>query len=517
MSVWRPVVVHCSYDRMVWWFDMAHSGCWSGEHAKPPIDKNKTVFFSLCPLIAGTSIPAYHHTTIPYHHTRSRAPRQQKVAHSTTMRSIEDLLVCVRKEHSYSVRRDPQKPTSLLQSSFTESPAQAAETICGVCCRHCARYKCPRCSIDYCCLECYNTHGRDGSSHCKENFYRERSAQHLELQVKERMADTKQLIQRIYEQRTEDASSQAFSQEELINMLKCLEEGDEDKIQKLLESTEVRQALAECLSGGELLDYVLDSWTPWWRPEITDVPDSPSIVDNNLAEAETLDDRLVQVPPLSSLHVDPSRLADLRYNLLDILYAVCWTLRLYHGYSNASESSMYAAGTLMGASLVLSEDARRENLSEVLSSCTALSTQAQKQGLCNASSSCLINDLMLITENQRYVAKALFEAADLLREATTEAKRDEGLESAARFRKGRKKIEFFISWCREASVMEAICGLSSAIQNWRTEWELAGPDSATAERLQRFRLSTPAVPSAFPCTTGQSSTSFLKEVSSRKK
>jgi hypothetical protein len=368
-------------------------------------------------------------------------------------------------------------------------------------------------------MECYNAHGNEGSGDCKEEFFRERTSQHLELQVKERQDDTKQLLQRMYQKSLQDTSSLVFSQEELIRMMNCLEEGDEAEIQKLLESPEVRHTLTECLSRGDLLDYVLDSWTPWWQPELVVVgADASAVVDTENTtpgKNETLDEKLVKVPPLSSLHKNPSKLPDLQYDLLDILYATCWTLRLYYGYNNALESCVDAAETLVGASLVLSANIHWESLPEVLMSCSTRSTQANKTD-CNASSSCLVNDVVQILENQRFIGKALFEAADLFRAASLEAKRQKHSNVAAHFRKGRKKVEFFTSWCREPTSMDCLDGLSTQIETWSADWGLAGFETGASQDFHgNLRISSPAVPSS--STRVSPSDSLLRVISTERK
>ena len=455
------------------------------------------------------------------------------------MTSLESLLTCVRHEHEYSVQKLPTQPIPLMTSCSSSSSSSSSSVAaaappparpisnCNVCHQNIARYTCPRCSIPYCSLGCYNQHGGGGGGNntnnnknvddCREGFYRDRTAQFMDLQVKERLDDTNKLIQRVYQQQQQEETNQQeisssfsqFTQEELLNIMHCLEEGDESKIERVVQSDKVRRALVDAVDKGELLDYVLEDWMPWWRPEIMFGPQS-GIIDDEIEGRElrgqtiTLDERLSQVPALSKLHSNPSRIPDLRYNVVDILYATAWTLRLYHGCTNALEMGMDAGDTLIRASCVLSRDARYDDLSHALTSCTVHSTRSMKQqsGNSNASWSCLTQDVALICDNRRYVAKALCEAIDILRNATLTAKQQREdkdddksssslslSKSAALFRKCRKKVEFYLTWCREPSNADVLDGLSRRIESWSADWKLSEHDEGL-HNLDRITSTT---------------------------
>ena len=405
------------------------------------------------------------------------------------MASLDRLLNCVKKEHNYTIQRTPVKPVKLVVEAASDKTTTTGTDTCQVCYQNVSRYTCPRCSIGYCSLECYNCHGKDsnGENYCRESFYRDRTSQSVDLQVREHLDDTKQLIQRVYDENKESISEiSTFSQDELLEIMKYLEDGNETKLQSLMKSERIRQAMSESLNNGELLDYVLDSWTPWWRPE-TITSTSGTHDDDELTEEVTLDEKILKIPPLTSLHPHPSKLPPLQFNLIDILYATCWTLRLYYGRSNAIESSIDAADTLLNASVVLSNDARWETLSEALSACTIRSTESLQHG-CNTPWHVLVSDVALICENPRFVAKALLGATDILREAAAVAKRAEYLDAASRFRKCRKKIEFFLSWCREAANSVTIAGLARQIETWSADWKIPERDEYETQANSRIRL-----------------------------
>lgn len=442
------------------------------------------------------------------------------------MSALDDLLSCVRKEHSYSVRQEPTKPIQIISNDDKVTIAERSTTNsttpptpCHVCHQHCSRYRCPRCSIPYCSLACYNSHESNGSGDCKEGFFRDRTSQHVDREAKERLDETKQLIQRIYNEQTEtvdDANAAGFTQQELLQIMRCLEDGDESKIENLLESAKIRHALSDSMNRGELLDFVLDTWTPWWRPEISTRYEVLDDENNEPLTDANLDEKILKIPPMTSLHPYPHNLPDLQYNLLDILYAISWTLRLYHGSANAIEIGVDAGETLLEASSVLSNDARWENLSEVLSACAALSTRSLATNGCNASWSCLVHDVGLICGNRRYVAKAFFEAIDIMERATSASKQTQDKDATVRFRKCRKKLEFFLSWSQEPRAAQMVRVLPTRIETWSAEWQLPESDDGGFTGIRR--IATPSQKNCGPISDHLSlDEGMMREVSTRKK
>lgn len=407
----------------------------------------------------------------------------------------DSFLFRVRKEHEYSVSKEAAVPLE-LGSATTQAEN---DTPCEVCREKCFRYTCPRCATRYCSLDCYQQHGNTDTGDCKEGFFRDRASQYLDLEVKERLEDTKKLIQRVYEKQTDDNKSETgeeTSKDELKKILRSLEEGDEAEIDRIMNSAKFNQALAESLENGELLDYVLESWTPWWRPEI--------LIDQDYVEDEdvelTLDERLGEVPPLTALHPRPCQLPDLLYNLVELLYSTTWTLRLYHGCKNAKESSVDAADTLLKASQVLASDARWESLPEVLSACTMSSTRSLRESNgCNTTWSSLVCDVVLICENPRFIAKALVEAIDILRAATSASKQSKDASTTSSFRKARKKTEFFLSWSRDTATAKALNGLSRRVEVWSGEWKLT--DAVDDSPSDIIRLPSAATSASAPRDT----------------
>jgi hypothetical protein len=336
---------------------------------------------------------------------------------------------------------------------------------CAVCLQHEYRYHCPRCQLPYCSVECYRNHtttSNDSStaSDCTEGFYKNRVSSILQLEAKEQQEATRKILNRQYEE-------QELSEEELYNVLLALEQHDENpsELQSML-SPSLRIAFENALHSGQLQELVLEQWHPWWRPELVTKGESN---DNDvLNNDQTLDERLLRITPFHSLRKGTR--PNLLYNLIEVLYSIVWTFRLYHGSRNAISLAVEATRTL-SASTVLSEDARYTTLEEALIQCTAASTRLYPSG-CNTPWTTLAQDVALLTTNSRQVVRALLEAMDLVKAAISALKKEseEGYENeVSNLRRVRKKLEFFMSWSREATELDESVG--EEIHEWIDQWK----------------------------------------------
>lgn len=272
---------------------------------------------------------------------------------------------------------------------MTEGPRAP---LCIVCKERAAAYTCPRCNARYCALPCYKCH----SDRCTEGFYRESAVQELRSitathDEKQRMQE---ILQRLHEAELggdDDGSSSSsssggedadelggphfggLSQATLRRLLAKAQAcgGALDVSEADLSPTELA-AFHRALAAGELAGAVAP-WEPWWlAPEAealelgvagtalvapaggTDSGDIGPPAEGAGAAgagATTLPAPPSKpLPPLSSLtRAPPSPL--LQYQLLDLLYAYCHTLRLYNGDWQSAPAE--AAGVLFAISAVL--------------------------------------------------------------------------------------------------------------------------------------------------------------------
>jgi hypothetical protein len=336
---------------------------------------------------------------------------------------------------------------------------------CAVCLQHECRYHCPRCQLPYCSVECYRNHtttSNDSStaSDCTEAFYKNRVSSILQLEAKEQQVATRKILNRQYEE-------QELSEEELYDVLLALEQHDENpsEVQSML-SPSLRAAFENALHSGQLQELVLEQWHPWWRPELVtkEETNDDDVFDND----QTLDERLLRITQFHSLRKGPR--PNLLYNLIEILYRTVWTLRLYHGSRNAIHLAVEATRTL-SASTVLAEDARYTTLEEALIQCTAASTRLCPSG-CNTPWTTLAQDVALLTTNSRQVVRALLEAMDLVKTAISALKKEseeDNRKEVSNLRRVRKKLEFFMSWSREATEIDESVG--EEIHEWIDQWK----------------------------------------------
>ena len=387
-------------------------------------------------------------------------------------------------------------------------PLQAI--VCAVCQQHTSRYHCPRCQMAYCSVACYQTHtttttneqsGEGGSSHgslsaCTEAFYRDRVTSMLHLEAKEQEEETRNMLHRQFHS-NHDLDDDDDQQEELYEVYMALEqyerEGNTDYSEQTLKSLlspSLKAAFDRALmSQTTLQKLVLEPWFPWWRPQLVDNHNHTDDEDiqETMMTTQLLDERLLKIPPFSSLRKGPS--PQLAYNLLDILYSIAWTLRLYHGLHNAtSHAPVEAVETLLSSSHVLSQDARYTTLEEVLGASTTLSTQLfhHSSGGCNTHWTVLTQDVAFLAQSNRHFARALLEAIDILRSAISQFQKqqhqkqkqqsltnDEVMEqktTVVRWKQSKKKLEFYLSWSWEhADLYELGERIYSWMETWRYE------------------------------------------------
>lgn len=337
------------------------------------------------------------------------------------------------------------------------------------------------------------------------------------------------------DEQLDDNHDQILSRTELIQLSQLLSEGggNEEVLESLLSSPRIQMALQKALQDEELQPYLIVPWHPWWMPDfaaklhpnnnhhyeldrlgdatviaavvatttttITSVSDNADDDDDeSTPPSPTLDDRLLQIPPLSTLikNTLPSPL--LVYNLLDVLYSIVRTLRLYNGVDDAmSVATEAVTAVLIPSSVVLSYDARYTSVAHVLTECTRSSTSALRQagssrhvGLCNTPWTVLVEDVAILVCNGRFVARALLEAIDLIQAAIMSADYDHHSnknnkrkkQSKQRRNENRslplkpclKKLEYYLSWSRHvftAGSMSMDASLLVAeIRSWARDW-----------------------------------------------
>lgn len=404
-------------------------------------------------------------------------------------------------EHFRVSTRDA--PPVLLGDS-NQNNANATKIPCVVCHDHVARYTCPRCETPYCSIACYQAHNDNnaGDSSCTEGFYQERVQSVVQLEQKAKAKDTLDILNRTHNANSilsqeqilfedEDDDDDGVDTTDLLELLSVLEQTEEgeggssdgDKQWKhisslLAQSPKLKAAFEAAVQAGDLQKLVLKSWDPWWRPIIAtstaaEVPLQPKL------RGPTLDERLLKVKPLEALlPKGRMQIPNLTYNLLDVLYSVVLSFRLYHGVDNvlaSDETAVEAALTMAQESLVLSQDARYECLEEALM--TKVNGVAVKDKTDLPHWTLVVEDVALLVKNQRYFGRAILEALDIFKAAIASLKKCSQQEPTtqspdiADLRRKRKKLEFYLSWSQHpGAAIEP--RLSDEIRAWADRWKM---------------------------------------------
>jgi len=341
----------------------------------------------------------------------------------------------------------------------------------------------------------------------------------MNLEVMEQKDETKKMLQRVHtntlvegdlsntnELFPPSSSLPVLSQEELYRLLQALESqeaaerqentSDEDqsidKVAHVLSSSsvsrqEIQAAINQAIETGELQDWLIEPWHPWWRSELVSQIDSLEeaeegdnddelYISNNSTEKIdlTIDERLLSIAPFEKIRPKSwirGSPPELQFNMIDLLYASTWTLRLYHGVMNAQEVAIPSSTTLLGASAVLSKDARFKSLEDVLTQCVTRSVACQDRQECNAPWHVLVQDVFLIVKGgSRMVGRALLEVADIFRAAEKCTKAANDRKSSSQIKAIRKKVDFYLSWSREPQQPEVLPALAVSIREWELRW-----------------------------------------------
>jgi len=360
------------------------------------------------------------------------------------------------------------------------------------------------------------------------------------------------------------APSNEVTEEELVELAQAVlglendngGDADSDAL-ALLESlpSHVREAFEASVRKGEM-SHLVSQWKPWWESELGltpaivegssgesnkketaivrhakhnddnddddvdlgDILPSPPTFgasDSAIGSGPTLDERILSV---KKLHGGKQRTKSLQYNVLDLLFGVACSLRLYNGKPQLStrtvnnsdttddvDAAIGAAETLLFSSAVLDDDVRFESVEEAMGSCSEKTLKLSKLNMCNTSWAVLAADIMaILLSGRRGVLRALLDGKDLLRGgvkatkatkiAAATGKHGQEDDASRRYKLAQKKIEFYLSWCLE--YWEDIISednLSDAARGWIERWE---SDQTAESALERTLLTADGSSSA---------------------
>ncbi|GKY99395.1 hypothetical protein MPSEU_000894200 [Mayamaea pseudoterrestris] len=389
------------------------------------------------------------------------------------------LVIQIHKGPECEQKKRNLEPVLLQTPTMTESAEadRLAAAPCHVCCKCEARYKCPKCSIEYCSSECYRNHS-EGNLDCSKIFYQDRMSQVLTLETLAKQEDFHRSLNRIYSQQQERESGgfgkePIFDRHELLELLDLLDKGDEQGLSNFLHSRPaVTAAVGASLRRGDLSEWLLEPWHPWWRVKLSGGnpanQETCAFSDEDHGYGKTLDERLLAIPPFDDLRPRGKEVPkQLRYNILEILFSIVSTLHLFHGCQNAKLVSVEASEHLMQSSHVLSENICFESVSEALSY-VATSNRTPGQSPFNDSVlQFLIEDVAIILGNRRFIGKSLLGACDILAVAMQSESTTKTFKKV--IRNCQQKLKFYLAWAQSASALDVVI-LADEVGGWLYHW-----------------------------------------------
>nr|XP_053630749.1 zinc finger HIT domain-containing protein 2-like [Cherax quadricarinatus] len=228
-------------------------------------------------------------------------------------------------------------------------------------CRKCAfcpnnsQYSCPRCNVQYCSSKCYK---HQNHPQCSESFYEDMIKEELRSGTlsEESRKKMMRILHRIKAGDSvmgdeEDEPLDSDDDEDLAARMADVDLNDSDAIWKKLTEEERQEFRALIDKGG--FEDLIPPWIPWWDQQIPKVqeirPGSQSSPEYAVGCPE-----IIEVPLLSELtKVTPSPC--IPYNILNVLTAYAWTVRLFNG--DHQESSLDATEAVLSLSAVLAANA----------------------------------------------------------------------------------------------------------------------------------------------------------------
>lgn len=355
-------------------------------------------------------------------------------------------------------------------------------------CGHCqqpAPYQCPKCHVTYCSVPCYRNHAES----CTEEFYRDRVEQIQAWQSHDTRKQTLQILQRVYQQQInindyvyggggdddsdndDDDDKQdykdSWGRQELRELLDALETVDHDTVTRLVQAQpQLDASIKRDIQSGVLTKWLVqETWVPWWRPQRQgeqahqQATLEPHVlyqapIHQPILNEPSIDDRLLRVPLFSKLLRQTKGTPLLQYNLIDLIYAYCWTERLYFGQTLPED----AAHTFVThASRVMAHKARYTSLPQVLHECTRASTASNS---CNTPWDILCHDIVHLCRQGRAVLRALIIVQGWL-------------QTARNWRKQAKQVEYYLSWAIDNQQHNHVnlYELSDQVEEWCTHWQ----------------------------------------------
>ncbi|XP_052096229.1 zinc finger HIT domain-containing protein 2-like [Mytilus californianus] len=366
------------------------------------------------------------------------------------------------------------------------------ENVCKLCLTTKAKYTCPRCNVQYCSLECYKS---EKHLECSENFYKECFVEGLK-DFDSSKEDKQKVLEMLQRVKDDDPGFDSDDDEEdLEARLQGLDlENDTKTVWNKLTNKEKKE-FERLMAGGELSTLV-EVWTPWWNDKVL-------ISEMNERKVKT------RIPAIQKDITDISTLlskgkpsADLKNNVINVLYAYCFVCRLYNG--DYLSFPIEVTKEVLSVSKVLRDTAVCGSPPEAIQMCFQCLQNRDKENLTSRQFNIsMIEDVIRIIQGPsqynplQSVMAALSELVLLFHKAMSELKTDikKSKEEKTRFENkdlkkkvfiSLKKVEFLLSWTQRFGM-----ALQSTVTELQLEFCAMSSDLAevneTKQKVEYFQ------------------------------
>jgi len=336
-------------------------------------------------------------------------------------------------------------------------------------------------------MKCYKVH----SEVCTESFYRRKVEDGLNFDRRDK-DEIEAVLKREHQQiREQESSSIEFSEEDYV----CLEdlvvrmENGESTGDEIIGSLplKLKKEFELYLAGNAYKIDDIKTWKPWWQSLLSDV-NAHGRVQNNSTGDEfevssrkfDLDEELLNMTDFVVFYpaLKYRGYPNLQYNMIDILYAMASTLRLFNGdLCSDNDIIIDAAYSIFSLSTVLKSDRRWNGVFPVLDACKNTSLQESIRGETWISISVLIDDIHLLIQNSRYIFRLLLECEAAFESAKKVLKKlkspTKNKDLIHKYTLAARKVRFYASWCAKvwlsktpSNKIRSLSRLKREVEQW---------------------------------------------------
>ncbi|KAH9491879.1 hypothetical protein Btru_029762 [Bulinus truncatus] len=245
-------------------------------------------------------------------------------------------------------------------SQITELSVSSGKVTCQICLLSKSKYTCPRCNLSYCSVPCYQSEKHVG---CSEAFYKDWVVNELKEMTNnpEDMKKVLEMLNKDLEERADEQSDED-SEDDLHARVDGLDlDKDVSTIWKCLTRNE-KEEFAKMIQDGRLAELI-ELWTPWWRSKKNNML-VIDVKEDHLNNEDKIPNLLTDVPDINSLLKNKHPSANLRFDLINILFSYAYVSRIHNGLH--LECPLDSCQVLLNTSDVLHDQLTCSSLGEAI-------------------------------------------------------------------------------------------------------------------------------------------------------